>query len=91
MSYEVWGEPDEHDCRSCEGLIGERDEAQEMADALAYGIAAFLGIEIGEHVGGNPGNCPWQNALEAILSAKDTHGIYRLVQHGETCGCTDCT
>lgn len=90
MSYEVWGEPDDHECRSCEELISERDGAQEMADKLSAAIADFLGVEIGEHAGGTPGNCPWTNALEFITAAKRTHGLYRLVQHGETCGCTDC-
>lgn len=57
MSYEVWGEPDDYECADCEKLIAERDDAIEMADKLADAIAKFLGIEIGEHVGGRPGNC----------------------------------
>lgn len=49
MSYEVWGEPDEHECSNCDNLIGERDEAQEAADRLAHCIADMLGVDIGEH------------------------------------------
>lgn len=79
------------ECRDCEQTISHRDAAEEMADALAEGIADFLCIDVGEHVGGRPGNCPWQNALDAIRAAKTTHGLYRLVKHGDTCGCSDCT
>lgn len=79
------------ECRDCEATITARDAAEEMADALADAVADFLGVEIGEHVGGRPGNDPWQNALDAIRSAKATHGLYRITKHGETCGCSDCT
>ena len=47
-------------------LIDERDRAEEWADRLADAIAAFFGVELGEHEGGYPGNCPWQNALKLI-------------------------
>ena len=61
VSYEVWGEPDEHECSDCDALIGERDEAQEAADRLAQCIADMLGVDIGEH---SNLNCPWKNAAE---------------------------
>lgn len=79
------------ECNDCEATISQRDRAEEVADALADAISRFLGVEIGEHVGGSPGNCPWSNALEAIKSAQQTHGLYRLTQHGEKCGCSECT
>lgn len=79
------------ECRDCEGTIAARDRAEEAADALAYAIGGFLGIDIGEHVGGSPGNCPWRRALDAITAARSTHGTYRLVRHGSSCGCSDCT
>jgi hypothetical protein len=44
----------------------DRDHNADMADQLANGIAAHLGIEIGEHSNMND---PWANALEAIESA----------------------
>lgn len=52
--------------------IGERDNYHKWADQLANGIAAHLGIEIGEHsagMGSAESNNPWANALEAIQSA----------------------
>lgn len=91
MRYEVWGEPDDYDCPSCSQIINERDKNEEMAEKLADAIADFFGVDIGEHVGGTPGNCPWTNALKIITDAKGTFGLYRLQQHGEKCGCADCT
>lgn len=57
------------ECKDCEVTIGQRDRAEEAADALADAIAAYFNVDIGEHVGGQPGNCPWQNALEEIEKA----------------------
>ena len=52
--------------------LQERDTYHDWADKLAEGIAAHLGIEIGEHsagMGSAESNNPWANALEAIQSA----------------------
>lgn len=49
------------ECRSCDQLITERDNAEEQADKLADCIAGLLGIEIGEHSNMND---PWQNAID---------------------------
>lgn len=57
------------ECRDSEGTIDERDRAQEAADALAAAIGEYFNVDIGEHVGGSPGNCPWNNALEIIQQA----------------------
>ncbi len=70
MSYEVWGEPDDHECSHCENLIGERDEAQEAADRLAHCIADMLGVDIGEH---SNLNCPWKQAgdyADAVVAGR---------------------
>ena len=45
-----------------EQVIRERDEAEEIADALAEKIAAITGCEIGEHTSANS---PWHSALDA--------------------------
>ena len=47
--------------RSEDQLIGERDQAQEAADRLAYAIGSVE--EIGEH---SNLNCPWTNACELV-------------------------
>lgn len=47
-------------------VLGERDEYHDMADDLAYAIAAYFGYDIGEHTSEN---CPWLEALEAIETA----------------------
>ena len=49
--------------------LKERDTYHDWADKLAEGIAAHLGIDIGEHtagMGSAESNNPWANALEAI-------------------------
>lgn len=50
------------ECKDCDKLMTERDDAIEQADKLAACIEGLLGIEIGEH---SSGNCPWQNAIDA--------------------------
>lgn len=50
------------ECRSCDQLMTERDDAEEQADKLADCVAGLLGIEIGEH---SNMNAPWQNAIDA--------------------------
>lgn len=48
------------------GTVDDRDQAQEIADKLAYAVAP---VEvIGEH---SSMNCPWTNALELITSKAD--------------------
>lgn len=63
------------ECRDCEQLIGERDAAQDAADALANAIASFLGCDVGEHAGGNFTNNPWVNALDALGACVDADGV----------------
>ena len=46
--------------------LQERDTYHDWADKLAEGIAAHLGVDIGEHTAGAGANNPWANALEAI-------------------------
>lgn len=48
--------------------LRERDSYHDIADRLANGIAECLGIDIGEH---SSGNCPWENAIEALEDADD--------------------
>lgn len=56
-------QPDEPaECKDCDKLMTERDDATEQADKLAECIEGLLGIEIGEH---SSGNAPWQNAIDA--------------------------
>lgn len=55
--------PEATECRDCDQLMTERDSYHDTADQLANGIAAYLGIDIGEH---SSGNFPWENAIEAI-------------------------
>lgn len=50
------------ECRSCDQLMTERDNAEEQADKLADCVVGLLGIEIGEHSNMNE---PWQNAIDA--------------------------
>lgn len=54
------------ECRYCDEVMKERDSYHDTADQLANGIAAYLGIDIGEH---SSGNFPWENAIEAIEAA----------------------
>lgn len=56
------------ECRSCDQLMTERDNAEEQADKLADCIAGLLGIEIGEHSNMND---PWQNAIDAAEHEMD--------------------
>jgi hypothetical protein len=54
--------------------IENRDAHEERLDKLAYEVARFFGVEIGEH---SSANCPWNNAFEAIptetlISANET-------------------
>lgn len=53
---------DEHE-RAVLEEIDARDKAQEWADRLAYAIAAYFGVEVGEH--SNAEN-PWLNALRLV-------------------------
>jgi hypothetical protein len=68
-------------CRDCDQLITERDSYHDTADQLANGIAAYLGIDIGEH---SSGNFPWENAIEAIEAA-DFNKMSAPVEPGEIC------
>ena len=54
--------PEPAECKDCDKLMTERDDATEQADKLAECIEGLLGIEIGEH---SSGNAPWQNAIDA--------------------------
>lgn len=54
--------PEPGDCKDCDKLMTERDDATEQADKLADCIEGLLGIDIGEH---SSGNAPWQNAIDA--------------------------
>lgn len=60
------GEAAETD-RALMQVIAERDERQDVADALAEAIARLTGVEIGEH---SSANDPWRNALDAAAEAK---------------------
>lgn len=52
-----------------EKTLEQRDHASDKADQLAYKIAEFAGVDIGEH---SNLNCPWDNALEIDLTRPDT-------------------
>ena len=54
--------PEPGDCKDCDKLMTERDDATDQADKLAECIKGLLGIDIGEH---SSGNAPWQNAIDA--------------------------
>lgn len=67
------------DCKACDQLMTERDNAEEQADALAGCIAGLLGIDIGEHSSGNE---PWQNAIDAAEYELDKRKRASLIERG---------
>ena len=65
---------DQHE-REILDVIAERDRAENMADKLADKIAAFSGVDIGEH---SSHNSPWSEALDINLAAiNQTKGSYK--------------
>lgn len=52
--------------------IRDRDTYHEWADKLAEAIAAYFGVDIGEH---SNQNCPWAEALEAVPAARAVGGV----------------
>lgn len=56
---------DRHE-REITELIDQRDKYHDIADRLSLDIAAYLGVDIGEHTSGN---FPWDNAIEAVAEA----------------------
>lgn len=52
--------------RDLDQVMTERDSYHETADKLAFAIAEFFGIDIGEH---SNLNCPWDRAMAAITAA----------------------
>lgn len=49
--------------------VDERDAVQDKADDLANAVGEYFGDDVGEHAGGFPGNCPWENALALLADA----------------------
>lgn len=47
-------------------VIDQRDKYHEIADELSLDVAAYLGVDIGEHTSGN---FPWQNAIDALAES----------------------
>jgi|GEM_PF-4256310 len=76
------GEARPTDDKLWDETLRDRDTYHEWADKLAGAIAIHFGVDIGEH---SNANCPWHEALEAILSAPDRaegeapQAVYRAV------------
>lgn len=55
--------------RSHDLTMRQRDRAEEIATELAEAIGEYFGCDVGEH---SSGNCPWENALGVLHTAKTT-------------------
>ncbi len=66
----------DEDCKHCDQMLAERDDAQEWADELASRLAAIVGADIGDH---SNLNNPWEEACgyaDAVINARTGCGVW---------------